>query len=141
MNLRQALADLEQRRDQILSQLCFQIEALPDNPRIKRISEQSFVLRASDLGNTWAPEHYDFKRCYKLIVAYLRKQPASQFAVCFKRVIDNKQLIINPSWKIRLHADVVAHLERIYRGESCQLRLTDQSAAVNAEPSSSPTKA
>lgn len=140
MNAVQQLAELKQRHDQILTELCLHIESLPDNPRIKRLSPMSFTINFKNIGKNWSAEHHDFKRCYQLIVRYLRKQSPAMFLPRFKGLIKGGILVMNPSWKIRLHPDVIAHLERVYKGEPCQLRLTDQSGAANAEQSLSPTK-
>ena len=62
--LRLELARHNERKAQILSQLDAEIRALPDNPRIKRMSPHCFLMRAADLGSIWSPRHHDFKWCY-----------------------------------------------------------------------------
>lgn len=141
MNPVQQLAELKQRHDQILTELCLHIESLPDNPRIKRLSSNAFTISSKNLGDNWSAEHHDFKRCYQLIVQYLRKQSPAMFLARFKGIITAGRLIVNPAWQIKLHPDVVAHLDRVYRGEPCQLRLTTCPVAASAGPSSSSTRA
>jgi hypothetical protein len=43
------------------------IEGCPDNPDIKRLSDNCFILRSSKLGNNWTPEYHDFKYQYRVI--------------------------------------------------------------------------
>lgn len=116
----QVLDQIEQLREHVLHALCLQIEALPDNPRIQRLNSQAMVIKSSDLQHNWSVEHHDFKKCYQLITEHLRKQSKSKFAACLKSIIRNKRVDVTRGYSVQLHPDVVAHLERVYRGEPCQ---------------------
>lgn len=59
----------QRAREKILSQLAKEIEALPDNPGLKRISNSTFILRSSQLagGQPWSAFWHNYKSQYKIV--------------------------------------------------------------------------
>lgn len=47
------------------------IKCLPDNPRIRRLSKNAFVIMSRDLGDVWSPEYHDFQWQYRQVLLKL----------------------------------------------------------------------
>jgi len=90
-----------------------QIAALPDNPRIKRLSAYGFVMSSKDLNNNWSAEHHNFLEQYRLIVEMIERAEPSR-AVAIVRDAVAKGFIRPtkaPSNAFKLHPDVINHLK------------------------------
>ena len=48
--------------------LTWQMERLPDNPRISRLGYDCFTISSKDLGTVWSPEYHDFKYQYHILL-------------------------------------------------------------------------
>jgi DNA-binding GntR family transcriptional regulator len=112
--------ETEMRR--LVEDLKAQIAALPDNPRITRISKQAFTISSRDIGSNWSAEHHDFKCQYRKLVEMIeRAEPGRAVAIVRNAVEDGA---IRPSKSssstIRLHPDVVAHLKTLLGLEAPQ---------------------
>lgn len=100
--------------DQLVNNLVAAILALPDNPRITRVSNNCFVLCSKDLGNNWTPTHHDFKKQYQLIVDTIRRSHAIDAMDTLQRII-NEGKIKDGTNKVNLHPDVIEHLKTLLR--------------------------
>jgi hypothetical protein len=60
-----AVADLEQRLADLKTAINDELESLPDNPKIKRLNDQCFVVSSKELGKNWSPGFHDFKDQYR----------------------------------------------------------------------------
>jgi hypothetical protein len=96
----------EQFREQVIKKLL----KLADNPRIKRISDKAFILKSSNLGDNFSPEHHDFALCYRLIAELLRKKPVTEVYSTIVAIIETGQYR-DGSCKINLHPDVIKNLD------------------------------
>ena len=105
---------------ELLGQLKTHILALPDNPRINRITSQCFTINSKDLGSNWSPEHHNFKKQYELIVKELQaSKPANVFNKLHKIISEGKIVTSTTTGYLRtnhtlnLHPDVVSHLRKL----------------------------
>ena len=110
--LRLELARHNERKALILSRLDAEIRALPDNPRIKRLSARAFLMRASDLRSNWSPRYHDFKWCYSEIAKAVARSPDPDNML--NGIIESGKLKIYrgvSSWDVvSLHPDVIEKL-------------------------------
>lgn len=113
--LRLELARHNERKQLILSRLDAEIRALPDNPRIKRMSARAFLMRASDLGSNWSPRYHDFKLCYSEIAKAVTRSPDPDNVL--NGIIESGKLKIYrgvSSWDVvPLHPDVIEKLKTL----------------------------
>jgi hypothetical protein len=113
--LRRELARHEARKKDMLSALAVEINSLPDNPKIKRISPQAFIVRKKDLGNNWSVEHHDFKWCYQRVaeIVAAAKNPVT----ALEQIVADGRLSFRPNndvpWSVKLHPTVVANLQKL----------------------------
>lgn len=96
----------------IVAQLKADILALPDNPRIQRVSgnPHCFVMSSSHLGNNWSAEHHDFKKQYELVVRQLEGSP--DVVNKLLRIVNDGKVKLGGCFHetVRLHDDVIQHL-------------------------------
>ena len=113
--LRQQIATAAKQIEQLVEALNAQIQALPDNPRIRRLGHNYFVMSSKDLGNNWAPAHHDFKQQYKLIIEAIQRSRSIDAIATLQRIINEKKVQDGPSVKtyINLHPDVIEHLKTL----------------------------
>lgn len=65
-----------------------EIDALPDNPRINRISEKCFTISSSDLGTTnWTPFYHDFRNQYAYLKAVIENYPPDTVENIFQEIV------------------------------------------------------
>ena len=79
---------------------------LPDNPNIKRLNSQCYVMSWSQLGISWSPVYYDFKAQGKMIAQELGK--------CEKENIVNRLLDILNEGKIVLKSGSTSYTEKLH---------------------------
>lgn len=113
MGFKSEMEKLAEKMAQIVAALEEEINKLPDNPKIKRLGEKCFTMKASDLGNNWSPEYHDFKRQYREIVAGMRKRENPDTALRFLQDILGAREFRKGHQKIQLHPDVVAHVRKL----------------------------
>lgn len=123
---------------EIQQNLIDRILSLPDNPRIKRLSENPncFIASSSDVfksGNL-SPEHHDFKEQYNLIVAKIKKSSPSRCFEVLRHIIfgevahfQGKPFIRNAGkitggetpgrniYYVNLHPDVISNLKEVLK--------------------------
>ena len=68
MSLQQEYADATATLQRVVDAIEARILALPDNPRIKRLSPQAFIVSSKDLGDNWTVAYHDYKAQYRLVV-------------------------------------------------------------------------
>jgi DNA-binding GntR family transcriptional regulator len=110
----------ETEMNRLVELLKEQIEALPDNPRITRVSQQAFTISSRDIGNNWSPEHHDFKCQYRQIIEMIERAEPSRAVAIIREAIAKKAIRPSkaPSNTLQLHPDVVAHLSTLLETEA-----------------------
>lgn len=153
MNALEQLRNLEAQRGKIIAGIHAAILALPDNPHIKRLAPNCFVLPSSRLGKNWSVEHHDFKLCYETISKRLSSSTAP--IACLRKIITDgevwrlnsdspkasKDIPINRigkrlhsnfggsgKYRITLHDELVTNLKRLF------FDLTGEQLAFCSEP-------
>ncbi len=90
------------------------IAALPDNPRVSRINDKAFVIRKSDLGDNWTPEHHDFKWQYRAIIAAIQRAKAVDAIAALRKIIAAGKVRYSDCQEfVHLHPDVIANLQTL----------------------------
>ena len=121
MNLKTIQKETERHAkamNELVGQLKTYILSLPDNPKIKKLSNNCFSISSKDLGNNWSAGYHDFKRQYNLIVAKLEAgEPVNVFKKLHK-IIEESKIIYHssescPKHIVNLHPDVVSHLRKL----------------------------
>ena len=110
------------------------IEALPQNDKIKPISESIYLINASDLGDNWSPSYHNFKTQYNAILSVISsKESALSILKSLKEMIEKgvvrqKKKMVNMGLysftetkevltEIKLHPEVIWHLEILLNKE------------------------
>jgi len=99
----------------VVNALTRKIEDLPDNPRIKRLTRNCFVVSSRDLGSNWTPTHHDFKAQYRLIVAAIQRASAGRAFAVLRNIVREQQIKPLRRQPLTLHPDVVAHLTTLIK--------------------------
>lgn len=99
------------------------VSTLPDNPRIKRLGTQCFVMRASDLGNNWSAEHHDFKVQYERVIKEIDKTSIRLIPAFFHKAIVDGRIKESNGQYFTFHMDVRKHLSEITGIEIPQLEI------------------
>lgn len=73
--LESTIGKLAEEAQRIKDGLKAEIAALPDNPKIKRLSDSPscYSVKAGDLGNNFSAEYHDFKWQYERIIEIIDK--------------------------------------------------------------------
>jgi hypothetical protein len=74
--------------DVLNEKLIQKIEALPQNPRLTKIGENTFVIKHSDMGTNWTPFFHDFKHQYTFLRAIIENHDINQTERIFQEIMD-----------------------------------------------------
>ena len=111
-----------------------QIEGLPDNPNIKRLSPNGFIANFSDVSasgtmerdgkkvhvaSNWSPEHHDFKTQYRHLSEMVQKNPERAIHIVHEAVMRETIRVGqgDSRFTINLHPQVVSHLRGFLKSE------------------------
>lgn len=115
--LSEELDRAQRRLDEILRRIAERVEALPDNPRVRRVSANAFTLSASDLGSNWSPFYHDFKAQYRAVADAIRGGNVATSTARLRAIISSRSVGNSAGRFARtLHPEVVAHLKRLLDG-------------------------
>ena len=124
--MREIRAEYEARRSAIMEQFQTQIRELPDNSRIRRLTQRCYVIQASQLKNNWSAEYHDFRYCYEKIAEHIGKSHDPDRAL--QRIIDDREIVYTTSivqgealcrsryrgiHRLKLHPDIIEHLKTL----------------------------
>ena len=90
------------------------IGALPDNPRIQRLTDKCFVIMSSDLDDNWTPNYHDFRLQYRLLQALVMKTSFEKLKSTLEGVVATGTLPVTTlqyDRGFKLHPDVIANLK------------------------------
>ncbi len=97
-------------------QIIRQILDLPDNPDIRRLSNDpaSFEIMSSDMFKTgnWSPRYHDFISQYRLIAAVIDRTPIEKLLDKLNEII-TKGVAATDGGTMRLHPGVIENLKSI----------------------------
>jgi hypothetical protein len=85
------------------------ILSLSDNPRIKRLGDNCFVVSSEDLGGNWSVVHHDFHEQYRLIVDVLGNVKLHTILARLRAIVEEE--VLDRNYRIRLHRDVIKNLK------------------------------
>lgn len=103
-----------EKAKQAREQLNVLILGLEDNPKIKRINANCYLINSGDLeqGNILSATHYDFKYQYKVIVQYLEAVNIDVYLLRLAEILFFKKVVITEGvrQRITLHGKVVKNI-------------------------------
>ncbi len=120
--------NLLQRHAEITSELRTEItaaiSALPDNPKIKRLSRQCYTINSSDLGDNWSASYHDYSFQYRVLIERIELTDSIETLDKLVNMIIDSGFVKLPEGHhasrgmrgLQLHPDVVNGLRTIYRG-------------------------
>ena len=99
----------------LLVELNEMIANLPDNPRINRIGANCFLIRSSDLGNNWSPEHHDFRRQYQRVIDAISTTATVEALTMFRKIVGQGWIYDakESSRRFRFHSEVLDNLRSL----------------------------
>lgn len=53
--------EIKAEMDRLREELARELLAVPDNPKIRRLAANAFVISSADLGSNWSPDFHDHK--------------------------------------------------------------------------------
>jgi hypothetical protein len=110
---RAALALLDEHKIAIINKLCESILELPDNPDIKRVSNNSFTISSSDVFKSksavMSGYHYDFKFQYRKISDKLKETGDIN---CLDKILSEAK-IVEHGHSFTLHDTVIENVKKL----------------------------
>jgi len=105
------VADLERMELELREQIANEIRSLPDNPCIKRISNNIFVINLRDFdSDVLCPFYYDFRSQFEYLADFVMNKSMSMR--CIINDVQDK-LKKGRCSKGRLHPEVIEAVNRI----------------------------
>ena len=98
--------------ERLRAQIAAKIKSLPDNPRIRRLSDRCFILQSKDLGCNWTPEYHDFKRQYGLLSQCIERKRPETLLSFLKTTVQESSFKVNNNYTVKLHpmwSDILDH--------------------------------
>lgn len=96
MTLTEDLERLQEQTESLKQQLLNSLKALPDNPDIKRVSGNCFVMNSGDIcktdGYILSPFYHDFKAQYAFIILQMNKLSVFECISYISKIVNNKQI-------------------------------------------------
>lgn len=99
----------------IKQKLADELLALPDNPKITRLSDRCFTISSADLSSDLCltPEYYDFKRQYELIVQIISECSVERAQALMEDIIRKGSIHYPSGVYHRFHPNIVEQLKII----------------------------
>lgn len=94
------------------AELQAKILALPDNPRIERVSDIAFTVKASEMNEHLAAEYHNFKHVYELLAQVIDNVSTDRLYTFMRETIKDGYFMRRGN-KVFLHPDIVSHLKVI----------------------------
>ena len=98
-------------------ELTKRIQALPQNPALKPLAKNAFVISFSNIGNKWGPEAHDFRIQYELLAKMIDRAESPLSAIMQirralrdKRIMTGTKGVCNPA--IPLHRLVIENVRQ-----------------------------
>ena len=111
--MKKNLVEVQNRLRRLITEVRLKIQALPDNPRINRLSDRSFILSSNQLGRNWDPFYHDFKAQYQYISERIEKMETGCVVCWLDKLIKNEHEYVNYNM-IKFHPEVIAHIKGIW---------------------------
>lgn len=116
----------------IIAELEKSINELPDNPRIKRLSKQAFVIGSKDLDTrNWTSQYYDFEQQYREIIRLISGKTLESVDKKIKEILKNGQTKNNHGVIYKFHPDVLEHLYKLYFGDESHMNELQEMDVAN----------
>lgn len=124
--IKSTVIELRRNKLRIIRSLRNLILSLPDNPNIQRLSKRCFTMSFSHLSlRNWTPEHYDFKRQYRLICREVLARRIEKILPFLEKIIQNGFLTreefiyaghkgYKGTCRFTFHPEVIDHLKTIF---------------------------
>jgi len=112
-SLSHKIENLRREADQIRKEIQARLAAMPDNPRVHRISDKAFVMSWRRVGKSWSVEYHDFNYQYGAIAKALEGMDVLQIPAFIKSLIDKGVFRISSQHKVKLHPDVREQLRTL----------------------------
>lgn len=106
-----------------------EITDLPDNPNIKRVSTNCFVMSSKNLGDNWSAFYHDFHAQYNKIAEVINNSGAENIVSNIHNIIESEAVYYNHKYW-RLNPQVVNNLKKI-------MGITGVTEANTEEPTNS----
>lgn len=108
-----AIDDFQITVDTLKSALKDKIMTLPDNPRINRLGDNAFTVKASELvGNPWSPFFHDFKAQYKKLIKWIDELTPDEMLLIIGLIIKDG-VVHRDRQQYRFHPDVIGYLKNL----------------------------
>lgn len=124
--IKSTVNELRRNKLRIIRSLRNLILSLPDNLNIQRLSKRCFTMSSLHLSSrNWTPEHYDFKRQYRLICREVLARRIEKILPFLEKIIQNGFLtreefiyaghkVYRGTSRFTFHPEVIAHLKTIF---------------------------
>ena len=118
--MKKELQAIDNQVQKIKEKFAEQINALPDNPKINRISTSPccFTIMSSDLGNNWSPFYHDYKAQYKFLADLVTKTKGESIINILEKIVKKgtySQVAhpYGPTYTRKFHPAVISKLKEI----------------------------
>src|SRR5574340_25708 len=110
MSIDQQIKEISDQLSALVKALIDRIKALPDNPRVKRITKSCFVVSSKDLGDNWSYKYHDFILQYNAVIAAIQKTNPLHAVDKLRSIVTAGEIRQPGITIVRLHPDVIANL-------------------------------
>lgn len=87
----------KQERDRVIQTIENMIRSVGQNPAIKPISKNTFIINISEMMDTpWSPEFHDWEIQAERLLTLLKKKPVKQWIAFINELLDAKT---KPGWQ------------------------------------------
>lgn len=109
------LDELIADKQRVLDHIASLIEAIPDNPAIRKLGPNCYTIMASELfkHKNWTAEFHDFRTSALIVNDALAKRNAHEVKIFFDDILANNSITVHGK-KQKLHPEFVDKLRTIY---------------------------
>jgi len=114
MNIKNTVANMLKQMNDFQNQIVDDLQNIPDNPKIKKISKHCFTISSKNLENNWSPEFYDSKHQVRTIIELInKKESLMTVTTMLEEIVNNGVYTVQQGHRMKFNNQVIEYIKNI----------------------------
>lgn len=114
--VKNTIKEILQQMEDLKQQIIDNVREIPDNPKIKRISDKPscFIVNFKDLGDNWSPEYHDSKYQTKTIINIIKERDnLNSIQNMFEEIVNKGVYRVEPGHRMYFNNQVREYIKNL----------------------------